>query len=129
MRGGYRAGAGRKRGFAAKLAEEARTIFAERVAQEIGPLSDVLISKAKAGDIRALHELLDRAWGRAPQGIEMTMVEEDPDTEESNERVRVLADALKELQYVGISESGNGIVEAAKEFRKWYEERRMLTQA
>lgn len=67
MRGGYRQGAGRKQGFAAKNAEEARRLLSERVAQEIGPLCDALIKKAKSGDIRAIHELFDRAWGKAPQ--------------------------------------------------------------
>ncbi len=67
MRGGYRAGAGRKRGFAAKNAEEARKLLSERVTQEIGPISEALISQAKKGDIRAIKELFDRAWGRAPQ--------------------------------------------------------------
>lgn len=38
MTGGKRTGSGRKKGFAAKSAEEARRLFAERVALEIGPL-------------------------------------------------------------------------------------------
>jgi len=71
MRGGYRKGAGRKKGFAAKNAEEARRILSERVALEIAPISDALISQAKRGDIRAIHELFDRAWGRAPQAIQI----------------------------------------------------------
>lgn len=71
MRGGYRAGAGRKRGFAAKNAEEARKLLSERVWREIAPISDALISKAKEGDIRAIHELFDRAWGRAPQAVQI----------------------------------------------------------
>ena len=35
MRGGYRQNAGRKIGFAARSAEEARVLFAERLAEEI----------------------------------------------------------------------------------------------
>lgn len=69
MRGGYREGAGRKPGFAAKNAEEARRLFSERVATEIGPICDALIKKAKSGDIRAVKELLDRAWGRPAQSL------------------------------------------------------------
>ena len=69
MRGGKRQGAGRKKGFAATTAEEARRVLVQRVTEEIGPLGDMLIAKAKGGDIRALHELLDRAWGRAPQAV------------------------------------------------------------
>lgn len=71
MRGGYRAGAGRKKGFAAKNAEEARRVLSGRIAQEIVPISEALISKAKNGDIRAIHELFDRAWGRAPQAVQI----------------------------------------------------------
>lgn len=67
MQGGKREGAGRKQGFAAKTAEEARKLLSERVAQEIGPITDILIKLAKQGNIKAIHELLDRAWGRAPQ--------------------------------------------------------------
>ena len=71
MKGGYRKGAGRKKGFAAINAEEARKLLAEKVAMEIEPISEVLISAAKSGDIRAIKELFDRAWGRAPQALEI----------------------------------------------------------
>jgi len=64
MRGGYRLGAGRKKGFAAKNAEEARRLLSERLAQEISPIADILILKAKKGNVRAIKELFDRAWGR-----------------------------------------------------------------
>jgi len=69
MRGGKRAGAGRKKGFAAKNAEEARKYFSERVAHEIEPLCDTLLNRAKTGDIRAIHELFVRAWGRSVQSV------------------------------------------------------------
>ncbi len=75
MRGGYRTGAGRKQGFAAKNAEEARRLLSERVAQEIGPIGDALILKAKNGDIPAIKELFDRAWGRSPQSIALENAE------------------------------------------------------
>src|SRR3989344_2342222 len=71
MRGGYRQGAGRKKGFAAKNAEEARKYFSERVAQEIEPLCDRLLSSAKAGDIRAIQVLFDLSWGRPAQAIQL----------------------------------------------------------
>lgn len=67
MKGGYRAGAGRKKGFAAKNAEEARRLIAEMVSEEIGPIVRALIKKAKNGDISAAKELFDRAWGKAVQ--------------------------------------------------------------
>src|SRR3989344_9292846 len=76
MRGGYRTGAGRKQGFAAKNAEDARRILSERIAQEIAPISEALISRAKKGDIRAIHELFDRAWGRAPQATTGSLSQE-----------------------------------------------------
>ena len=38
MRGGYRQGAGRKQGFAAKNAEEAHQILSEMVMSEIKPI-------------------------------------------------------------------------------------------
>lgn len=71
MHGGYRQGSGRKQGYAAKSAEEARKLLAERVAEEIGPIADILISKAKKGDIRAIKELFDRAWGRPPVSVDI----------------------------------------------------------
>lgn len=64
MRGGKRPGAGRKKGFAAQNAEESRRYMSERVAAEIGVLTDVLIKKAKQGDLKAMSLLLDRAFGR-----------------------------------------------------------------
>lgn len=70
MRGGFRQNAGRKKGFAAKNAEESRKLLSERLSQEIGPISDILISEAKKGNIRAIRELFDRAWGRPPQAVQ-----------------------------------------------------------
>lgn len=72
MHGGFRQGSGRKKGFAAKSAEEGRRMFAERVAQELGPIMDILFSKAKEGDMRAIRELLDRAWGRPQLSVDLT---------------------------------------------------------
>lgn len=66
MRGGKRQGAGRKQGFAAKNAEEARRVFAEMVSKEITPIATALIKQAKKGDIRAAQLLFDRAWGKVP---------------------------------------------------------------
>lgn len=76
MHGGKRKGAGRKTGFAAREAEEARKIFATKLSAEIEPIADVLIEKAKAGDVRAAKELFDRAWGRPPQDIVLETAEE-----------------------------------------------------
>lgn len=70
MRGGKRLGSGRKKGYAAKEAEEARHILAGMVAKEIVPIGEALIEKAKKGDVAAVRELFDRAWGKAMQGFE-----------------------------------------------------------
>jgi hypothetical protein len=50
MRGGKRQGAGRKQGFAAKNAEEARRILSDMVLQEIAPIGKALITKAAKVD-------------------------------------------------------------------------------
>lgn len=64
MKGGYRAGAGRKQGFAAKNAEEARRILSEMVMRDITPIGEALIAKAKKGDVIAVRELFNRAFGK-----------------------------------------------------------------
>lgn len=64
MRGGKREGAGRKKGFAAKTAEEARKVFAELVFREVEPIARALIKQAKSGDVRAASLLFDRAFGK-----------------------------------------------------------------
>ncbi len=71
MRGGFRKNSGRKKGFAAKSAEEARRFLAERVAEEIEPIAIALIREAKKGNIAATKELLDRAWGKPIQSINL----------------------------------------------------------
>jgi hypothetical protein len=71
QRGGHRTGAGRKQGFAAKNAEEARRIFSEMIMSEIKPIAKALIAKAKKGDIAAARELFDRAFGKASQTTEI----------------------------------------------------------
>lgn len=45
-------------------AEEARNYLVARVEAEISSIADALILKAKEGDVRAIRELFDRAWGR-----------------------------------------------------------------
>jgi hypothetical protein len=60
---------GRKKGLASIKAEEARSLLAQMVADEIEPLGRILIEKAKGGDVGAMKELFDRAFGKAPQAI------------------------------------------------------------
>ena len=76
MRGGYRAGAGRKQGFAAKNAEEARRILSEMVMDEIKPIGKALITKAKKGDVVAARELFDRAFGKSSQTTKIDLTDE-----------------------------------------------------
>jgi len=78
MRGGKRTGAGRKKGFAAKNAEEARRILSEMVMSEIEPIGKALINMAKKGDVVAARELLDRAFGKAPQTAKIDLSETRP---------------------------------------------------
>lgn len=72
MRGGYRENAGRKKGYSALKAEEARRIFSEMIMAEIEPIGKALIAKAKKGDVGAIKELFDRAFGRAGQSLDIT---------------------------------------------------------
>jgi len=76
MRGGYRENAGRKKGFAAKNAEEARRILSEMTIKEIGPIGQALIEKAKRGEVPAIRELFDRAFGKSPQNQKIDLNEE-----------------------------------------------------
>jgi len=96
MRGGYREGAGRKQGFAAKSAEEARSMLSEMLMREIQPIGEALIKRAKLGEIAATRELFDRAWGRSRQAIEVT-VEEEQQTPKKEAESRELAEMLSEL--------------------------------
>lgn len=92
--GGKRNGAGRKKGFAAKNAEEARSVLSEMLVREIKPIGQALIAKAKNGDIRAANELFDRAWGRAPQSLDITSREEAP---EPSPEILALAEKLNAI--------------------------------
>jgi len=75
MRGGYRENAGRKKGYSALNAEEARRVFSEMIMAEIKPIGEALIVKAKNGDVMAIKELFDRAFGRSVQSVDVTSVE------------------------------------------------------
>jgi hypothetical protein len=97
MHGGYRQGSGRKKGFAAKDAEQARRYLAERVLIEIEPLVDVLIDKAKAGDLRALQVLMDRAWGKPQQELNI-FTSESEKAQQPDGRIVKLAKMLNEVR-------------------------------
>ena len=78
MKGGKRIGAGRKKGFAAKTAEEARRVLSEMLVGKIRPIAEALIARAEAGDVVAAKELFDRAWGKSVQSTEISAKDGNP---------------------------------------------------
>jgi len=52
--------------------EQARNVLAQMVCEEIIPLGKQLIKQAKKGNILAMKELFDRAFGRSSQSFEVT---------------------------------------------------------
>lgn len=60
---------GRPKGLASISAEQARIKLAQMVQDEIVPLGLKLIKEGKKGNIQAIKELFDRAFGKAPQAI------------------------------------------------------------
>lgn len=71
--GGKRPGAGRKPGAGTLESQKARTYIAERIAEIMPQVFEVLWKKAKAGDMTAMKELLDRGFGKAPQSMALDM--------------------------------------------------------
>ena len=95
MKGGKRPGAGRKKGFSAKNAEEARRVLSEMVMKEISPIGEALIAKAKEGDIPAARELFDRAFGKSTTFVEATVSRPDEEAEEQRIALRDLIRAMR----------------------------------
>lgn len=50
---------------------ETRSAFSKLVEQNIQPLFDALYEKAVSGDVIAIKEMFDRAWGRSTQTIDL----------------------------------------------------------
>ena len=71
MKGGHRAGAGRKKGFAALEGEKARELIAKKLSAELGPIIDIAIKQAKSGDRYAREWLIERAYGKVKEDIEL----------------------------------------------------------
>lgn len=73
--GGYRAGAGKPKGYRAPSTLKAmasREEFIKRVERDLEPIYNALYAKAvNESDIPAIKELLDRAWGKPAQAINM----------------------------------------------------------
>lgn len=72
MKGGYRPGAGRKKGLASIEAEKAHDFIAQKVSASLGPIINNLIVQAKKGNIQATKELFDRAWGKSQTQIALS---------------------------------------------------------
>lgn len=49
--------------------EKALLALREMVLADITPVTQALLKKAKSGDVPAIKELFDRAFGKAPQAI------------------------------------------------------------
>lgn len=71
--GGKREGAGKPKGYKAPhtlKAQELKKKLIESFGAEADAIYKALIDKAKAGDISAIKEVLDRVWGKSPQQID-----------------------------------------------------------
>ena len=74
-KGGARKGAGRpkdKKEGQTLIREASLLRLREMAHAEIEPIAKALITKAKTGDVPAIKELFDRAWGKAPQQTDIT---------------------------------------------------------
>lgn len=68
--GGKRPGAGRKKGQLAKSTLDAlagKALLIQMYLENIRPINEALLKKAKEGDMQAIKELHDRVYGKAPQ--------------------------------------------------------------
>lgn len=68
-RGGFRVGAGRKKGLASVEAEMARASIAKKINDNLDSIIGPQIKKAQEGDTQAFKELLNRAFGMPRQNL------------------------------------------------------------
>jgi len=68
-KGGYRPGAGRKKGAASIASEAMRAAIAEKVLAEADAIVGPQIEKAKKGDTQAFKEIMNRAFGMPRQNV------------------------------------------------------------
>jgi hypothetical protein len=74
-KGGKRPNAGRPKGTIAKSTQKAllfREYLVKRVIKEQDPLVTALIKKGRSGDISAIRELFDRAFGKSKESVELS---------------------------------------------------------
>lgn len=72
-KGGARPGAGRKKGSKAShtlKAEQGKALLIQMYLENIRPINEALLSKAKEGDMQAIKELHDRVYGKSLQPIQ-----------------------------------------------------------
>lgn len=70
--GGARFGAGRKKGSFAQHtieAQEAKKMLIDMFRKRQEPIFKALLDKAEDGDVTAIKEVFDRAWGKVTQPI------------------------------------------------------------
>lgn len=98
-RGGKREGSGRKKGIATIEREKAKDYIAQRIAEYMPAIFDALITKGLQGDTGALRELLDRAFGRPNQAMDVTTKGESMIDEQ---RIKEAAKKLNEIKALHI---------------------------
>lgn len=86
---------GRPKGAIAKSTREAielRNFYVEKAREHAEPIATALIEKAVTGDVSAIKEFNDRAFGKAPQSIDLTSKSEitliSPELKEIADRLR-----------------------------------------
>lgn len=79
-------------------AQEERARAIALVDSELEAIFIPQIEKAKKGDTSAFNAVLDRAWGKPLQGVEMTGKDGKDLFQEPSERIRKLADKLIGIQ-------------------------------
>ncbi len=92
--GGARPGAGRKKGTAALEAEKARAYIALRIGEYMPVIFDALMAKAKTGDVAAVKELFDRAFGKPQQAMDLTSKGEKIDNSDEVKTLSTKFDAF-----------------------------------
>ena len=83
--GGKRPGAGRKKGFKALERERALEYIAKRVSEDLEPIMDKAIDQAKKGDATTRKDLMDRAYGKPKESVEITGIDFTFDAENTHE--------------------------------------------
>lgn len=73
QKGGKRPGAGRPKSDATIRTQLAREQLCILLEKEVTGIFHALLLKAQDGDVQAARELFDRAWGKAPQSVDMNV--------------------------------------------------------